>query len=527
MDDELKQLVSIRIIDEPDDPEKDLQFVTVDLDSFFDRHVAEINGNPVPILGEGWEFTLSKSFLPYKLDDQQWSRQGILLRPTTGPPGANGFGDIRKVLLPGASPFVIHEWDELWDHARREVISHLDPETLEAIGSALPSTTTYNLAVAQPRFRQLCDTSPVMASLVSLTLQNDMASGKLAPQAGEITAMLGLNNKELLNALNARTRRPSYQAKQDLGKAAVLQWISAVQLNSEHGFEVQTNTLSELPGRLLQVARFLAKHSSADNVRSFQSEQQWRLLHRAILVEDVPLATRILRNPSAAERAFTQYFPDNIRSDHGEEAIDVFLGQLRDFLRHRYGNYPRTIGVAATPSFQRVAAASKSWHHDLRNGQRIDAGNLRGSVEFAPSPLDGTEIGNLKLQQLRNGDMLDDEGEAMGHCVSIATYSHGCDTGESQMFSVLQNGRRVATLRLGDEYEVAECFGPHDSAVPTVKEQITDHLARVAPTLEPYEGLNTRAFKEFAPSNEYSEREREVLLEVDLAMETTREGWAF
>jgi PcfJ-like protein len=66
-------------------------------------------------------------------------------------------------------------------------------------------------------------------------------------------------------------------------------------------------------------------------------------------------------------------------------------------------------------------------------------------IEYMPLPL-LWECGGLRFVALQTGKALHEEGAAMHHCV--ASYWQNVVNGGSRIYSILENGNRVATLEL-------------------------------------------------------------------------------
>jgi len=67
-------------------------------------------------------------------------------------------------------------------------------------------------------------------------------------------------------------------------------------------------------------------------------------------------------------------------------------------------------------------------------------------IDYTPLPL-FWELGGLRFVALQTAKALQAEGGAMHHCV--AAYWGAVIDGRSRIYSILENGKRVATLELG------------------------------------------------------------------------------
>ena len=88
----------------------------------------------------------------------------------------------------------------------------------------------------------------------------------------------------------------------------------------------------------------------------------------------------------------------------------------------------------------------KKWHADLAVAEAVERTNapLDTVVDYAPLP-PLWEYGGLSFVALQTGKALRAEGAAMHHCV--ASYWDDVIDG-SRIYSILENGSRVATLEL-------------------------------------------------------------------------------
>ena len=79
-------------------------------------------------------------------------------------------------------------------------------------------------------------------------------------------------------------------------------------------------------------------------------------------------------------------------------------------------------------------------------------------IDYAPLPL-LWEYGGLSFVALQTGKALHAEGAAMHHCVT--SYWKNVVEGRSRIYSILENGSRVATLELTSR--LTQDKGPNDT----------------------------------------------------------------
>jgi hypothetical protein len=84
-------------------------------------------------------------------------------------------------------------------------------------------------------------------------------------------------------------------------------------------------------------------------------------------------------------------------------------------------------------------------------------------IDYTPLP-PLWEYGRLSFVALQTGKALQAEGAAMHHCV--ASYWQNVVNGRSRIYSVLESGRRVATLEVIGQ--LTQYKGPNATASPTV-----------------------------------------------------------
>ena len=96
---------------------------------------------------------------------------------------------------------------------------------------------------------------------------------------------------------------------------------------------------------------------------------------------------------------------------------------------------------------ERARAEEQKWHDDLAMAEMVECTGvpLDTVIEYMPLPL-LWECGGLRFVALQTGKALHEEGAAMHHCV--ASYWQNVVNGGSRIYSILENGSRVATLEL-------------------------------------------------------------------------------
>jgi PcfJ-like protein len=117
------------------------------------------------------------------------------------------------------------------------------------------------------------------------------------------------------------------------------------------------------------------------------------------------------------------------------------VGHMADFVSARVDTFnPRW-------TRERACAEEQKWHADLAltEGVKLTGVPLDTVIDYTPLPL-LREYGGLSFVALQTGTALRAEGAAMHHCV--ASYWKNVVEGRSRIYSILENGRRVATLEL-------------------------------------------------------------------------------
>jgi hypothetical protein len=100
-------------------------------------------------------------------------------------------------------------------------------------------------------------------------------------------------------------------------------------------------------------------------------------------------------------------------------------------------------------TLNRARAEEQEWHAELALTKVVErtGGPLDTVIDYMPLPL-LWESGGLSFVALQTGNALRAESAAMHHCV--ASYWQNVVNGRSRIYSILENGSRVATLELGN-----------------------------------------------------------------------------
>jgi PcfJ-like protein len=115
---------------------------------------------------------------------------------------------------------------------------------------------------------------------------------------------------------------------------------------------------------------------------------------------------------------------------------------------------------------ERARAEEQKWHADLALAEVVERTGvpLDTVIDYMPLPL-LWEYGGLSFVALQTGKALRAEGAAMHHCV--ASYWQKVVNGGSRIYSILENGRRVATLELTSR--PTQYKGPNDTFTASVR----------------------------------------------------------
>ena len=121
------------------------------------------------------------------------------------------------------------------------------------------------------------------------------------------------------------------------------------------------------------------------------------------------------------------------------EANDV--RHMVDFVRA----HPDTFNPLWT--LDRARAEEQNWHADLAVAEVVECTgvSLDTVIDYTSLPL-LWKYGGLRFAALQTGKALRTEGAAMHHCV--ASYWRNVVNGKSRIYSIRENGSRVATLEV-------------------------------------------------------------------------------
>jgi PcfJ-like protein len=118
-------------------------------------------------------------------------------------------------------------------------------------------------------------------------------------------------------------------------------------------------------------------------------------------------------------------------------------------------------------SIETVLKLNGEWHEAI-------AGEMSGPQCWFPPPwFPAQTIGGYELVPIDNTKDLYLEGKAMHHCV--ASYSEAALTGALCIYSIRQNGKRVATVAFKQGAKapaIEQIRGPCNKAVPKIKKEI-------------------------------------------------------
>jgi chromosomal replication initiator protein len=126
-------------------------------------------------------------------------------------------------------------------------------------------------------------------------------------------------------------------------------------------------------------------------------------------------------------------------------------------------------------NFAQARAASERWHAELARrpfGAAARSADWTELIDYAPLP-SHFEIDGFTFHALQTREALYEEGARMHHCVRL--YSDRVARGSSRIYSVRQDGRRIATLELvrtarvrsaAPRYVLSQLKGPRNSSPP-------------------------------------------------------------
>jgi hypothetical protein len=106
-------------------------------------------------------------------------------------------------------------------------------------------------------------------------------------------------------------------------------------------------------------------------------------------------------------------------------------------------------------TLDRARIEEQEWHAELARNEPVEDDDdsdlwLDSVIDYAPLPILWVH-GGLSFVALQTHEALHAEGAAMRHCV--ASYWRSVARGRSRIYSILENGSRVATVELTTEYE--------------------------------------------------------------------------
>jgi hypothetical protein len=135
-------------------------------------------------------------------------------------------------------------------------------------------------------------------------------------------------------------------------------------------------------------------------------------------------------------------------------------------VRHM-GDFVRAHSDTFNPlwTLERARAEEEKWHADLAVAEAVQRTGvpLDTVIDYTPLPL-LWEYGGLSFVALQTGKTLRAEGAAMHHCV--ASYWQNVVKGRSRIYSIRENGRRVATLEVTGQ--LTQYRGPNATLTASV-----------------------------------------------------------
>ncbi len=148
--------------------------------------------------------------------------------------------------------------------------------------------------------------------------------------------------------------------------------------------------------------------------------------------------------------------------------------------------------------------ASERWHREqtqLREGMRRANLARKGGILAWNSLLGERETLGFQIIPLTDEWQLLEESEEMGHCV--ADYGPGCASGQSRIFSIQQDGKRVATTQIANwgrrTWRVQQTRGANNAPVGRGTEQAAFSAASAYTELWKQEGAEHRSWKTEKP----------------------------
>ena len=131
----------------------------------------------------------------------------------------------------------------------------------------------------------------------------------------------------------------------------------------------------------------------------------------------------------------------------------------------------RSVGIGAEPaqpgfslkrrSMASVLAQTEQWHQGQAR-QRRQSGVLAAApnTRWMGLPVADFAVGSVRIEQLTTFGQLQDESQALHHCV--ATYFNSCRQGRCGIFSLTVDGARALTLEVTADRTVVQVRGKHN-----------------------------------------------------------------
>jgi hypothetical protein len=155
---------------------------------------------------------------------------------------------------------------------------------------------------------------------------------------------------------------------------------------------------------------------------------------------------------------FAEWVAKNAMQIPGRSADErfAFLCNLRDWVSASYEAHPFVVRpFSPTMSLRTVTKLSADWHEAVAN-------NLDGPQHTFPEPwLPATRRNGYEIVPIAHSTDLYREGAVMQHCVG--TYADRVMSGDCYIYSVREDGKRVATaeiVRAGNRAGLAQIRGP-------------------------------------------------------------------
>ena len=112
-------------------------------------------------------------------------------------------------------------------------------------------------------------------------------------------------------------------------------------------------------------------------------------------------------------------------------------------------------------SMASVLAQTEQWHQGLARQRRQSGGVAPApNTRWTGLPVAGFTAGPVRIEQLLAFGQLQEEGQALNHCV--ATYFNSCRQGRCGIFSLTVDGARALTLEVAADRTVVQVRGKHN-----------------------------------------------------------------